>query len=74
MGKVVATYLIRLTLRKRDDLLPPDQAKPGTFHSESDPPTPTLAEVEREVKDALYASLPYYTADEIGVAAERVDE
>lgn len=73
MGNIVASYLVRVTLRRRDDLPPPDEAPPGTFHSESEPPVPKIAEMELVVKDVLYDSLTYYTEDVIGVSAERTD-
>lgn len=73
MGKVVATYQIRVTLRQRDDLPPPGEAAPGAFTSESPPPVPTLDEIKGIVEGAIYTNVDYYTDDEIGVSAERVD-
>jgi hypothetical protein len=73
MGPVVASYLVRVTLRKRDDLPDPPGA-PGLFTSESEPPIPTNERVERLVGDALYDGLTYFTEETIHVASERTDE
>ena len=67
MGKRIATYLVRVTLHERNDHAALEQWQEG-------PPEPDNAAIERIVRDAIYAEVEYYTADVIGVSAERVDE
>lgn len=63
MGKIVASYLIKVTLREKDAPAP----------GEGVPEPPTIAEIEGAIGQLLYDQLAYFTTTEIGVSAERTD-
>jgi hypothetical protein len=63
-GKVLASYLVRVTLHEREDPAAPAET----------PEAPTLEEVTELVKDVLYNDLAYFTYESIGVSAERTDQ
>lgn len=65
MGKIVATYLVKVTLRERD----PDPARPPL----EVPKPPTNDEIAGLTKQALYDVLPYFGDGEIHVTSERTD-
>jgi len=63
MGKIVATYLVKVTLHEKD----------GAGPDEVIPKPPTIGEIEAQIGQKLYDELDYFTTDEIGVSAERTD-
>lgn len=71
-GKVVASYLVKVVLHKRDDL-PDPPTSPGQFNSESEPPIPTIAELTELIGGTIYDKVDYFTEREISVSAERTD-
>jgi len=73
MGKIAATFLVKVTLRHRDDLPAAADAPAGTFSAESEPPVPTNEELERIIHSAIYDNTTYFTGDVISVTSERTD-
>jgi hypothetical protein len=65
MSRIVASYLLRVTLRERQ----PNPASPPL----EVPEPPTNDEVASLTKQALYDVLPYFGDDEIRVSSERLD-
>jgi hypothetical protein len=65
MSKIVASYLVKVTLRERED--------EGQAVRLDVPQPPTNEEVERLTKQALYDALPYFGDLQIGVTSERTD-
>lgn len=69
MGEITSSYLLRVTLRERDDHAQTDWGRDGL----PAPDGPTNAQLERTVKDALYERLEYYNDETIHVSSERTD-
>lgn len=63
MSKIIASYLVRVTLHEPDRAA--DEGRELT--------PPTNERLEGVIKDALYDETPFY-ADEIGVSSERTDK
>lgn len=71
MGKVVATYRVRITLREHDD----DPVASWLAQPSRPPdPVPEVHDLEGLVANALYQQTGYFRADDIHVAAERTDK
>jgi len=68
MGEVAATYLVRITLRRRDEPLPPSKIL-GIKEPDADPPT--LEVVQAAIAGAMYGAATHLEAS---VSAERVDK
>ena len=64
MGKVIATYLVRVTLREGDNTPPDAKVQPEDI--------PTNDRLSKMVRDAVYAYTEFLE-DEIHVESERTD-
>lgn len=68
MGKIVATYTVKVTLRERDDHAQTDWGRRGLAV-----PAPTNEDLAELVERAIYDNVDYYGDSEINATSERTD-
>lgn len=73
MSKIVATYLVRVTLHEHNQRTIADW-QASTERSHGIDPIPDLASIVAMVHDGVYDGTEYFRHNDIGVTAERVDE
>lgn len=62
-GKVIQTFLVRVTLRENPD---------GDEFNRAESAVPTNTELENYIESSLYDVLPYFRAESINASAEKV--